>query len=190
MITVAKEEGEIVERPINEILRGRNPIMFCNDQSKYRNLHMEWEQVSETGPPHDKIFTWSLKMGEMMTMGSANSKKAAKNKAAEEMAKKLDQLPKLNMKRQYNQAFGMPPFMMRGRGRGGGRGGYFNNMPPPQRFYGDQFKKAKKEPEEKPPEPGISKIFHKTFIKLKRLCCIKLEMCLCSGSSYPGIPFA
>jgi len=85
-----KEEGEIIERPLNEILRGRNPIMFCNDQSKLRNLHMEWEQVSETGPPHDKTFTWSLKMGEMMTMGSANSKKSAKNKAAEEMAKKLD----------------------------------------------------------------------------------------------------
>ena len=60
---VSKEEGEIVERPLNEILRGRNPIMYCNDQSKMRNLHMEWEQVSETGPPHDKTFTWSLKMG-------------------------------------------------------------------------------------------------------------------------------
>ena len=55
---------------------------------------MEWEQISETGPPHDKTFTWSLKMGDMTTTGSANNKKGAKNKTAEEMARKLDKLPK------------------------------------------------------------------------------------------------
>ena len=55
---------------------------------------MEWEQISETGPPHNKTFTWSLKMGDMMTTGAANSKKGAKNKAAENMARKLDKLPK------------------------------------------------------------------------------------------------
>ena len=60
-----------------------------------RNLRMEWEQVSETGPPHNKIFTWSLKMGDMTSMGSANNKKGAKNKAAEEMSRKLDKLPKI-----------------------------------------------------------------------------------------------
>lgn len=152
----AKEDGEIIERPINEILHVRNPITFCNDQSKIRNLHMEWEQVSETGPPHDKTFTWSLKMGEMLTMGSGNSKKGAKNKAAEEMVKKLDQLPKLAPKRPYNQAFA-------GRGRGRGRGGYhpgapfmgpgggYGHMPPPQFYGGNQFppqKKPKREPTE------------------------------------------
>lgn len=157
-----KEDGEIVERPINEILHGRNPITFCNDQSKIRNLHMEWEQVSETGPPHDKTFTWSLKMGEMLTMGSGNSKKAAKNKAAEEMCKKLDQLPKLAPKRPFNQAFGGRG--ARGRGRGGYHpgapymhqmgpqmGGGYGNMPPPQFGYGgNQFpvKKPKREPSE------------------------------------------
>merc|ERR1711899_569757 len=148
-----KEEGEIIERPLCDILRGRNPIMFCNDQSKLRNLHMEWEQVSETGPPHDKTFTWSLKMGEMLTMGSANSKKGAKNKSAEEMVKKLDQLPKINMKRQFNQAFG-PPFMGRGGGggfRGRGRGGgYGHHGPPGPQFFGNnqfQPKKPKKTPE-------------------------------------------
>ena len=48
MITKAEvkpEEGEIVEKSVLGILRGRNPVMFCNDQSKMRNLHMEWEQV-------------------------------------------------------------------------------------------------------------------------------------------------
>jgi len=159
---VSREGGEIVERPLNEILRGRNPIMYCNDQSKMRNLHMEWEQVSETGPPHDKTFTWSLKMGpDMQVMGSSNSKKGAKNKAAEEMVKKLDQLPKANVKRPFHQAFGAPPFMMRGGGRGGrggagGRGGFnFGSMPPPA-FYGNpyaNFKKAKKSEDKKPEEP-------------------------------------
>ena len=43
--TVAPEEGEIVEKSIIGILKGRNPVMFCNDQSKMRGLHMEWEQV-------------------------------------------------------------------------------------------------------------------------------------------------
>ena len=42
---VKPEEGEIVEKSVLGILRGRNPVMFCNDQSKMRNLHMEWEQV-------------------------------------------------------------------------------------------------------------------------------------------------
>ena len=42
------EEGEIVEKSILAILKGRNPVMFCNDQSKLRGLHMEWEQVIYT----------------------------------------------------------------------------------------------------------------------------------------------
>jgi len=161
-----KEDGEIIERPINEILHGRNPIMFCNDQSKLRNLHMEWEQVSETGPPHDKTFTWSLKMGEMLTMGSANAKKGAKNKAAEEMVKKLDQLPKLAPKRPF-QSFGAPGGYQINLGRGGGgfrggrgdfrggrggRGGYGSQgygPPPDFQSYGSgpPPKKPKKEPE-------------------------------------------
>ena len=32
------EEGEVVEKSILAILRGRNPVMFCNDQSKLRGL--------------------------------------------------------------------------------------------------------------------------------------------------------
>ena len=44
---VRKEDGEIVEKSLFGILNGRNPVMFCNDQSKLRGLHMEWEQVSQ-----------------------------------------------------------------------------------------------------------------------------------------------
>jgi len=87
----ALEEGQIPDdKPINEILMGKNPIVFCNEQSKAKNLKMEWEQISETGPPHDKTFTWSLQMGEFTTVGVSNAKKMAKQKAAEDMARKLD----------------------------------------------------------------------------------------------------
>ena len=78
---------------------------------------MDWEQVSEIGPPHAKIFTWNLKMGDITTTGSANNKKGAKNAAAEEMARKFDRLPKI---RRFNNQ------------RGGG--GYQPNYPP-QGYY-------------------------------------------------------
>ncbi len=54
--------------------------------------------MSETGPPHDKTFTWSLRLGEgLETVGTANSKKLAKNRAAEVMVRKLDSLPRYEM---------------------------------------------------------------------------------------------
>jgi len=88
------EDGQITEeKPINDILKGRHAIVFCNEQSKMKRMPIEWEQISETGPPHDKTFTWSLKMGpELVTIGVANSKKGAKTKAAEDMARKLDSM--------------------------------------------------------------------------------------------------
>ena len=116
--------------------------MYCNEQSKFRRLRIEWEQVSETGPPHDKTFTWSLKMGDdLSTMGVGNSKKAAKNKAAEEMVLKLDKLPKrggsgpaAGQKRNFNQMMGGGGPGSHHRGQHGPPPGYFhyNRMPPPQ----------------------------------------------------------
>eukprot|EP00096_Caligus_rogercresseyi_P009198 TRINITY_DN3083_c0_g1_i2.p1 TRINITY_DN3083_c0_g1~~TRINITY_DN3083_c0_g1_i2.p1 ORF type:complete len:297 (+),score=113.25 TRINITY_DN3083_c0_g1_i2:296-1186(+) len=110
--------SEDLEKPIQEILQGRNAIVFVNEQSKIRGLSMEWEQVAESGPPHLKVFSWSLKVGEHTSLASANSKKAAKNKAAEDMARKLDALPKPK-KRSHEQmmmngypGYNMPPMMM------------------------------------------------------------------------------
>ena len=40
----AEEEEE--ERTLQEIIGTRNPIMWCNDQSKIRRMRTEWEQVS------------------------------------------------------------------------------------------------------------------------------------------------
>jgi len=111
------EEGEIVEKSILAILKGRNPVMFCNDQSKLRGLHMEWEQVSEIGPPHDKTYEYQLKMGDLTSKGVGKNKKDAKTKAAEEMVLKLDELPKIN-KRPYPPGWGH-----QGWGRGGYQGG-------------------------------------------------------------------
>jgi len=124
------EEGEIVEKSILAILKGRNPVMFCNDQSKLRSLHMEWEQVSEIGPPHDKTYEYQLKMGELTAKGVGKNKKDAKTKAAEVMVLKLDELPKIN-KRPYQQGWGGP--------QGWGRGGY---------QHGPSWKRKKGETEE------------------------------------------
>lgn len=87
------EDGE-VKRSLQDIWKGQHPILYCSDQSKIRKLHMEWEQIDETGPPHDKIFTWCLQLGNMIAKGSAGNKKGAKTAAAEEMVKMLDLLPK------------------------------------------------------------------------------------------------
>lgn len=114
---------------------------------------MEWEQISETGPPHSKIFTWSLKMGDMLTMGTANNKKGAKNKAAEEMARKLDKLPKVRGRFNNGQRGGYAPnFAPRGGGFVGGvphfpgpamPGAHYNQVPPPWMQPGGQAKKRK-----------------------------------------------
>ena len=101
--------------------------MFCNDQSKMRGLHMEWEQVSEAGPPHDKTYEYQLKMGDLAATGLGKNKKDAKTEAAKAMVLKLDELPKVNMKRPFPGAWGQGGGGWGGRGgRGGwgGRGGY------------------------------------------------------------------
>jgi len=121
---VKSEEGEIVEKSVLGILNGRNAVMFCNDQSKIRGLHMEWEQISEIGPPHDKTYEYQLKMGDMKAAGVGKNKKDAKTKAAEAMVLLLDELPKIN-KRPFPGGGGWGP-------RGGWGGGYQYGGPGPR----------------------------------------------------------
>ena len=90
------------ERSLQDILRGRNPIMYCNDQSKILKLSLDWEQTSESGPPHDKTFVWCCKMGDMVTTGTAGNKKGAKTNAAEEMVMKIGSLSKSDRKRSWS----------------------------------------------------------------------------------------
>ena len=86
------KDEETKERSLEDILRGRNPIMYCNDQSKVLKLQLDFEQTSESGPPHDKTFVWCCTLGDKKTTGTAGTKKAAKTNAAEEMSKIIDTL--------------------------------------------------------------------------------------------------
>jgi len=153
---VEEEEEEEEERTLQEIIGTRNPIMWCNDQSKIRRMRMEWEQVSENGKPHQRTYTWKLKMGDLETEGTAPSKKGAKNDCAEMMVRKLDKLGKGYKGKNaagpvYGPAAGtgagagpidfgpgpMPPWQMRPQFGGGfrprfppgGPGGYFASRP-------------------------------------------------------------
>ena len=76
--------------------------------------------MSEIGPPHDKTYEYQLKMGDITATGQGKNKKDAKTKAAEAMVLKLDDLPKINMKRPYQQSWNS---WGRGGYHGGGGGG-------------------------------------------------------------------
>ena len=80
-----KEETD--EPSLEDILCGRNPIMYCNEQAKILGQTLEWEQISESGPPHDKTFVWACMLNDAKATGTSGTKKGAKTKAAEEIAK-------------------------------------------------------------------------------------------------------
>lgn len=69
---------------------GKNVNMALNEIAMKNGCVPEWTLVSEHGPPHQKIFTWQLALGEFTTSGTGNNKKVARNVAAEQM---LAQLP-------------------------------------------------------------------------------------------------
>ena len=95
------------EISVEEILKGRNAIMYCNEQSKAIKRTILFEPLSESGPPHDKTFVWRGKMevtynnnintnvgGDsknqwIQTLCTDKTKKGAKTKAAEEMVKHI-----------------------------------------------------------------------------------------------------
>lgn len=111
------------DKSASTILKGRNPVMYCNDQSKMRGMPMEWEQTSEAGPPHAKTYEYQIKMGDLTAIGVGKTKKDAKTAAAENMVLKLETLPRVN-KRPYQQGgWGQGPSWGH---QGGfqGRGGY------------------------------------------------------------------
>jgi len=69
---------------INSLL-SKNVNMALNEIAMTNGCVPEWTLVSETGPPHQKVFTWQLKLGEHMTLGTGPNKKLAKNTAADQM---------------------------------------------------------------------------------------------------------
>ena len=87
----ADEDNEI---PLEDILQGKNPILYCTLGAKFRDLQLEFDQIKEEGPQHDRIFTWQMKIGNLETVGTGNSKKSAKNDAAEKMVRLLYKAPR------------------------------------------------------------------------------------------------
>ena len=59
--------------------------MVLNEIAMAQQLCMDWSSIHEDGPPHQRSFTWTLKMGPYEAVGSGNSKKVAKTIAAQNM---------------------------------------------------------------------------------------------------------
>merc|ERR1712029_1124152 len=63
----------------------KNVNMALNEIAMQNGCVPEWTLVAESGPQHQKRFTWQLTMGPYSTCGTGNSKKVAKQTAAEQM---------------------------------------------------------------------------------------------------------
>jgi len=63
----------------------KNVNMALNEIAMMNGCVPEWSLISETGPPHQKVFTWQLSLGQYVTTGTGANKKIARNSAAEQM---------------------------------------------------------------------------------------------------------
>jgi len=67
----------------------KNVNMALNEIAMMNGCVPEWTLVSEAGPPHQKLFTWQLSLGQCTTTGTGPNKKIARNTAAEQMMASL-----------------------------------------------------------------------------------------------------
>jgi len=67
----------------------KNVNMALNEIAMQNGCVPEWTLISESGPQHQKRFTWQLTMGQYTTTGTGHSKKIAKASAAEQMMSTL-----------------------------------------------------------------------------------------------------
>lgn len=67
----------------------KNVNMALNEIAMMNGCVPEWTLVSEAGPPHQKLFTWQLSLGQYTTTGTGPNKKIARNTAAEQMMASL-----------------------------------------------------------------------------------------------------
>ena len=132
------------ETPLEDILQGKNPILYCTLGAKFRDVQLEFDQVSEEGPQHDRLFTWKMKIGDLETVGSGNSKKSAKNDAAEKMVRILYKAPR-PIRRAPWLPFGPPAGMFPPR----------HNMPGPPRFFPPIPRGMRPPPGVMGPPPGM-----------------------------------
>jgi len=63
----------------------KNVNMALNEIAMMNGCVPEWTLISEAGPPHQKLFTWQLSLGQYTTTGTGPNKKIARNTAAEQM---------------------------------------------------------------------------------------------------------
>lgn len=100
----------------------KNVNMALNEIAMQNGCVPEWTLVSESGPQHQKRFTWQLTLGPYTTCGTGNSKKIAKQTAAEEMMATLPEDWKKSRVSNKRRSGG-GGFHRGGKRRGGGSGG-------------------------------------------------------------------
>lgn len=96
---------------IPESISGKNINMTLNEIALLNSCVPDWTLISETGPPHQKVFTWQLQLGEFTTVGTGPNKKAAKQGASEQMLATLPEawkqrsIKKGSLKRKVGKGF-------------------------------------------------------------------------------------
>jgi len=88
----------------------KNVNMALNEIAMRNGCVPEWTMVSESGPQHQKRFTWQLNLGNFTTCGTGHSKKIAKQTAAEEMMNTLPDEWKKGPVRSNNRRGGVNKF--------------------------------------------------------------------------------
>lgn len=71
----------------------KSPISLVHEIALKRNLPVNFEVVSEKGPPHMRTFMTKCTVGDKVTTGEGNGKKVSKKRAAEKMLEELKKLP-------------------------------------------------------------------------------------------------
>ncbi|XP_021921213.1 double-stranded RNA-binding protein Staufen homolog 2 isoform X3 [Zootermopsis nevadensis] len=71
----------------------KSPISLVHEIALKRNLPVNFEVVSEKGPPHMRTFVTKCAVGDRVTTGEGNGKKVSKKRAAEKMLEELKKLP-------------------------------------------------------------------------------------------------
>jgi len=87
----------------------KNINMALNEIAMLNNCVPEWTLIGESGPPHQKQFSWQLRLGEFSTMGVGPNKKLARTTAAEQMMATLPEEWKQSCANKKSQRRGPPP---------------------------------------------------------------------------------
>jgi len=138
-----KPEPTRFDKSVEGILNGRNAAMFVAIEAKKRGWNLEFEEVDQVGPVHDRTYTYSLTIGAqnsddvLVSCGIAKGKKEAKRRCCEAMVLKISDLPPAPPMHMQPH-FQMQMMRFRGGPRGRfmrGRGfppGFRPRLPPPE----------------------------------------------------------